>query len=166
VLLVFAQLIFDSEMTMIITTHRLACWISLILLSCLLFTSFSAHAVYKCMHHGEVIYTDQACDGGQLSLPESPTSESHSNNQNDSLAKDHAEIVRLQKFREQRERQDQQIRDLSARGAAAREHKCKTLALQVRWREEDLKDAPLHTQHKARTRVRRASEKYAMECQR
>ena len=150
---------------MIILTQRLVCSISLILLSCLLFTSFSAHAVYKCMRNGDIIYTDKACDGGQLSLPESPASESNRTNQNESLAKDRAEILRLQKFREQRERQEQQIRDLSARGAAARERKCNSLALQLRWREEDFREAPLHTQDKARTRVRRASEKYAMECQ-
>ena len=147
------------------STQRLACWISLALLSCLLLTSYSAHAIYKCMRHGEIIYTDKACDGAQLSLPELPASESQRSNQNESLAKDRAEISRLQKFREQRERQEQQIRDLSARGAAARERKCKSLALQVRWREEDLREAPLHTQHKAHTRVRRASEKYAKECQ-
>ena len=150
---------------MIISTRRLACWMSLILLSCLLFTSFSAHAVYKCLRNGSIIYTDQSCDGGQLSLPESPTSESHRTNQNESIAKDRAEISRLQKSREQRERQEQQIRDLSARGAAARERKCKSLALQLRWREEDFRVAPLHKQDNARTRVRRASEKYAMECQ-
>ena len=150
---------------MIISTQRLVCWISLTLLSCLLFTSYSAHAVYKCMRNGEIIYTDKACDGGQLSLPNSPTSESQRNNQNESLAKDRAEISRLQKFREQRERQEQQIRDLSARGAAARERKCKSLALQLRWREEDFREAPLHQQDKERIRVRRASEKYAMECQ-
>ena len=149
---------------MIILTQRLVCSISLILLSCLLFTSFSAHAVYKCTRNGDIIYTDKACDGGQLSLPESPASESNRTNQNESLAKDRAEILRLQKFREQRERQEQQIRDLSARGAAARERKCNSLALQLRWREEDFREAPLHTQDKARTRVRRASEKYAMEC--
>ena len=147
------------------STQRLACWISLILLGCLFLTSLSAHAVYKCMRNGEIIYTDKACDGGQLSLPNSPTSESQRSNQNESLAKDRAEISRLQKFREQRERQEQQIRDLSARGAAARERKCKSLALQLRWREEDFRQAPLHKQDKERTRVRRASEKYAMECQ-
>ena len=150
---------------MIISTQRLVCWITLTLLSCLLFTSYSAHAVYKCMRNGEIIYTDKACDGGQLSLPNSPTSESQRSNQNESLAKDRAEISRLQKFREQRERQEQQIRDLSARGAAARERKCKSLALQLRWREEDFREAPLHKQDKERVRVRRASEKYAMECQ-
>ena len=150
---------------MIISTQRLVCWISLTLLSCLLLTSYTAHAVYKCMRNGEIIYTDKACDGGQLSLPNSPTSESQRNNQNESLAKDRAEISRLQKFREQRERQEQQIRDLSARGAAARERKCKSLALQLRWREVDFREAPLHKQDKERVRVRRASEKYAMECQ-
>ena len=150
---------------MIISTQRLVCWISLTLLSCLLLTSYTAHAVYKCMRNGEIIYTDKACDGGQLSLPNSPTSESQRSNQNESLAKDRAEISRLQKFREQRERQEQQIRDLSARGAAARERKCKSLALQLRWREEDFREAPLHKQDKERVRVRRASEKYAMECQ-
>jgi hypothetical protein len=163
--MVFAGLIFDSEMTMRTSTQRLACWISLILLGCLCLTSFSAHAVYKCMRNGEIIYTDKACDGGELSLAEFPASESQRSNQNESLAKDQAEILRLQKFREQRERQDQQIRDLSARGAAARERKCKSLALQLRWREEDFRQAPLHKQDKERTRVRRASEKYAMECQ-
>jgi hypothetical protein len=152
-------------MTMTIFTQCLTCCIFSTLLSGLLLTSYSAHAVYKCVRHGEIIYTDNACEGEKLSLPESPSSESHRKNQNESLAKNRAEISRLQKFREQRERQDQQIRDLSARGAAAREHKCKNLALQLRWREEDLREAPLDKQHKARTRVRRASEKYAVECQ-
>jgi hypothetical protein len=65
--MVFARLIFDSEMTMRTSTQRLTCWMSLTLLSYLLLTSYSAHAVYKCMRHGEVIYTDKACDGGHLS---------------------------------------------------------------------------------------------------
>jgi hypothetical protein len=96
-----------------------------------------------------------------LPTPSSP----QTNTQERTFNNERAEINRLQKAREQRERQDQQIRDLSIRGAAAREHKCKTLALQLRWREEDLREAPLQSQHKARTRVRRAAEKYAMECQ-
>ena len=150
---------------MISTSKNLPCWITPIILSYVLYVPFNAHAVYKCTHHGETIYTDTSCNGEQLTLPQSPVTESHRSNQNDSLTKERAEVSRLQKIREQRERQDQQIRDLSARGAAAREHKCKTLTLQLRWREEDLRDAPLHTQHKARTRARRAAEKYAMECQ-
>ncbi|MFN5445480.1 MAG: hypothetical protein ACK5AJ_02405 [bacterium] len=124
-----------------------------------------AHAVYKCPRQGAIVYTDTPCEGTQLELPISTPSRSHETNQDRTLANDRAEVARLQKIREQRERQDQQIRDLSKRGAAAREHKCKTLSLQLRWREEDLREAPLQSQHKARLRVRRAAEKYAMECQ-
>lgn len=124
-----------------------------------------AHAVYKCAGQEATIYTDTPCEGTQLELPSASLNKSHDTNQERALAHDRSEISRLQRIREQRERQDQQIRDLSNRGAAAREHKCKTLSLQLRWREEDLRDAPLQSQHKARTRVRRAAEKYAMECQ-
>jgi hypothetical protein len=136
-----------------------------IILLCSLCAPLAAHAVYKCTRQGATIYTDTPCEGTQLDMP-LPTPSSHqTNNQERTFNNERAEITRLQKAREQRERQDQQIRDLSIRGAAAREHKCKTLALQLRWREEDLREAPLQSQHKARTRVRRAAEKYAMECQ-
>ncbi|MBM3337446.1 MAG: hypothetical protein FJY60_07165, partial [Betaproteobacteria bacterium] len=77
-----------------------------------------------------------------------------------SLSREKKEVAKLQAIREQRERQDKQIRDLSARGAAARERKCKSLALQLKWREEDLRDAPLGSQEKARKMARRAAEKY------
>ena len=134
------------------------------LLICLC-SPLSAHAVYKCARQGTIVYTDMPCEGKQLELPISTPSKSHDTNQERTLANDRAEVSRLKKIREQRERQDQQIRDLSIRGAAAREHKCKTLSLQLRWREEDLRESPIQSEYKARIRVRRAAEKYAMECQ-
>ena len=54
---------------------------------------------------------------------------------------------------------------VAARGAAARERKCRSLSLQLRWREEDLRDATLKEDRKARVRARRAAEKLAQECQ-
>ncbi len=128
-----------------------------------------AHAVYQCRIDGTLTYTDLPCSGESLPVqrppPHSaPASESRSTS-GDSLRQERAEIARLQRLREQRERQDQQIRDLAARGAAARERKCKSLALQLRWREEDLRDATLQEEKKARVRARRAAEKLAQECQ-
>ena len=70
----------------------------------------------------------------------------------------------MQKLREQRERQDQQIRDLTARGAAARERKCRALALQVKWREEDVRESTLDKATKEKIRLRRAVEKFNSEC--
>ena len=128
-------------------------------LSCV---TLPAAAIYKCEQAGVVTYTDMPCDGQQLpvAVPDKP----HETDDK-SLAREKREVAKLQAIREQRERQDKQIRDLSTRGAAARERKCKSLALQLKWREEDVRDAPLSAQDKARKMARRAAEKYRNDCQ-
>ncbi|MCE2859010.1 MAG: DUF4124 domain-containing protein [Oxalobacteraceae bacterium] len=128
-------------------------------LSCV---ALPAAAIYKCEQAGVVTYTDIPCDGQQLpvAVPDKP----HETDDK-SLAREKREVAKLQAIREQRERQDKQIRDLSTRGAAARERKCKSLALQLKWREEDVRDAPLSAQDKARKMARRAAEKYRNDCQ-
>jgi hypothetical protein len=125
-----------------------------------------AAAIYKCEQAGVVTYTDVPCDGQQLSItvPEK-LREAEGRTDDKSLEREKKEVAKLQAIREQRERQDKQIRDLSARGAAARERKCKSLSLQLKWREEDLRDAPLGSQDKARKMARRAAEKYRNDCQ-
>lgn len=136
------------------------CRALLLALTCLLWTP-PAFAVYRCELAGRMTYTDLPCDGTRLGLPASPPAQAPAS---DLLARERAEVSRLQKLREQRERQDRQIRDLAARGAAAREKKCRTLALQLKWREEDLRDAPPDKAARARTRARRAAEKFRVEC--
>jgi hypothetical protein len=132
----------------------------LLLLAALL-SPLSALAVYRCEQQGHVTYTDFPCPGRELDIPRSPPPAQDSN---DHLKRERSEVGRLQKLREQRERQDQQIRDLAARGAAAREKKCQSLALQVKWREEDVRDSTMDKSQKARTRLRRAQEKFEAEC--
>ena len=140
-----------------------------VLAAIVLFLSFftsPASAIYKCEQAGVVTYTDIPCDGQQLSVTVPQKShDTEEKTDEKSLAREKKEVARLQAIREQRERQDKQIHDLSARGAAARERKCKSLALQLKWREEDLRDAPLNTQTKARKLARRAAEKYRTDCQ-
>lgn len=128
----------------------------------LFFVTPPAAAIYKCEQAGVVTYTDIPCEGQQLSVT---TAEPPKEAEDKSLSNNKKEVARLQALREQRERQDKQIRDLSARGAAARERKCKSLALQLRWREEDLSDSPPGSQDKARKMARRAAEKYRNDCQ-
>ncbi len=130
-----------------------------VLLFCL--SSPDALAVYRCESDGKTIYTDLPCNGARLPPPDPaprPTDD------NDTLKRERSELAKLQKLREQRERQESQIRDLAARGAAAREKKCRTLALQLKWREEDLREATVDKTRSARTRARRAAEKYQSEC--
>lgn len=120
-----------------------------------------APAVYRCEQHGQPVYTDLPCDGRKLEVEPSPAPP---RDKEDSLRQERSEVGRLQKLREQRERQDQQIRDLAARGAAARERKCRSLALQLKWREEDLRIATMDKAEKARVRLRRSAEKFDAEC--
>lgn len=132
-------------------------------LSC--FTS-PASAIYKCEQDDVITYTDIPCNGQELSVTVPQKSRSAEEKSDDKLlSREKKEVEKLQAIREQRERQDKQIRDLSARGAAARERKCKSLALQLKWREEDLREAPLTEQAKARKMARRAAEKYRTDCQ-
>lgn len=121
-----------------------------------------AFAVYKCEQSGTITYTDVPCEGQKLPLH---STEPPRETEDKTLSSEKKEVARLQALREQRERQEKQIRDLSARGAAARERKCKSLALQLKWREEDLREAPLNAQPKARKLARRAAEKYRTDCQ-
>ena len=121
----------------------------------------TALAVYRCESQGNVTYADLPCSGSKLDIsnePSTPVSD------DDATKKERSEVNRLQKLREQRERQDQQIRDLTARGAAARERKCRSLALQVKWREEDVRQSTLDKATKANIRLRRAAEKFDSEC--
>ena len=88
-------------------------------LSC--FTS-PASAIYKCEQDDVITYTDIPCDGQELSVTVPQKSRSAEEKSDDKLlAREKKEVEKLQAIREQRERQDKQIRDLSARGAAARE---------------------------------------------
>ena len=123
----------------------------------------SSFAVYKCTDHGSVIYSDQPCHGQQSTLSEPPSSHA-TVTQQASLAREQAEIKRLQTLREQRERQDQHYRNMALRGQAAKEKKCRALALQSKWKEEDARSAVFNAQVKARRNARRALEKYDSEC--
>ncbi len=141
----------------------------------LLATAQPASAVYRCDGDGKISYADLPCPGAApvridapppLSPSSPPTSRpaSQTTATPDSHQRQAVELARLQQLRELRERQDQRLRDLAARGAAARDKKCRSLQLQMRWREEDVRDASLRHEAQARKRLRRTEERYRDEC--
>ena len=133
----------------------------LFLLLFVLLQPLTSLAVYRCESQGNVTYADLPCPGSKLDIPNEPSTPARDT---DATKKERSEVHRLQKLREQRERQDQQIRDLAARGAAARERKCRSLALQVKWREEDVRESTLDKATKAKKQLRRATERFDSEC--
>ncbi len=124
-----------------------------------------ATAVHRCESGGKVSYSDLPCAGAStLNIDHAPPSMHAATTVDIHQQRQSAELARLQQLRELRERQDQRIRDLAARGAAAREKKCRTLAMQLKWRDEDLREASLKQEANARKRLRRTEERYREEC--
>lgn len=123
--------------------------------------SLPAAAIYKCEQHGRLTYSDSPCAGQQseMTAPAANTSRHDAE-----MTRAQSEIRRLQNSREQKERQDQQFRNLALRGQVARQKKCRALALQSKWKQEDAQLAPLASQTKTRRVARRAEEKYQSEC--
>ena len=136
-----------------------------LLLACLpallFFPAIPAFAVYKCEQSGRFTYSDAPCDGLQKEMPAPAAAAS---NHDAEMARAQSELRRLQNSREQKERQDQQFRNLALRGQVARQKKCRALALQSKWKQEDAQLAPLASQTKTRRLARRAEEKYQSEC--
>lgn len=127
--------------------------------------ALAASAVHRCESGGKLSYSDQPCPGATaMTIDAAPPAERNIRTSDANQQRQAAELARLQQLREMRERQDQRIRDLAARGAAAREKKCQALAMQRRWREEDLSDASLKQEANARKRLRRTEERYRDEC--
>ncbi len=125
----------------------------------------AAQAVHRCDSGGKVSYSDLPCPGASsLVINDTAPAAAPGKAPDANQQRQAAELARLQQLRELRERQDQRIRDLAARGAAAKEKKCHTLAMQLKWREEDLREATLKQEMNARKRLRRTEERYRDEC--
>lgn len=132
-----------------------------------LLPSSSYATLYKCAHQSTVTYSDRPCEGQQREVAAPPATASGRTTVPDypaQLAREKAELSQLQNLREQRERQDQQIRDLAVRGQAAKQKKCRTLALQSKWKQEDADQAPLKSKASATRKARRSLEKFHNEC--
>ncbi len=128
-------------------------------------SSLPALAIQRCVAAGKTSYSDRPCpDGSTLRIDEPARTSPAAAGTDANQQRQAAELARLQQLRELRERQDQRIRDLASRGAAARDKKCRTLAMQLKWREEDLRDASLKQEAHARKRLRRTEERYRDEC--
>ncbi len=125
----------------------------------------AAQPIHRCESGSTVSYADRPCPGATALITDEPPPETRKTGSQDaSQQRQTAELARLQQLRELRERQDQRIRDLAARGAAAREKKCRALAMQRKWREEDVREASLKQEANARKRLRRTEERYQDEC--
>ncbi len=138
----------------------------------LLLVCINAQAVYKCSASNSVItYSDIPCAPSAEKLQQKPAMQSERNGIKDngnkeSIAKEKAELNRLQNLRELRERQDTQILHMQQRSLEAKRKRCQALALDKKWKQEDATSLSqnLKQQAQAQKKLRRATEKYQTIC--
>ena len=128
--------------------------------------SAPAAAVWRCELAGKITYSDQPCTAASGYIVPEP----------DAL---NAEEVRAAQTRavqdklrlrqsEERQRADEEralrAQRLHAKEAARNKKTCDSLALQKKWREEELAQATPKSAENLKQKARRAAERYAMEC--
>jgi predicted ribosome quality control (RQC) complex YloA/Tae2 family protein len=135
-----------------------------LLLALLLSCSAPAFALYKCALDGKITYSDLPCTKGKTLDTFAPSAAAEPGDSRQRLASDKAEAHSLEQARHQREDKEEQQQRQAARAAASQHKKCQSLALHQRWTQEDARQAAGKAAEKARTKARRATEKYALSC--
>lgn len=134
--------------------------------SLLAFASLSAPdawAVYRCESNGRVIYSDQACaEGKSIKIVDANADERQR-----ALERAAKEKQTLQQIEKERDREESAHRRRQAKldkASAAQSKKCRKLAMQKKWSDEDMAQATGKKADKARQSARRKAEAFEHEC--
>jgi hypothetical protein len=134
----------------------------------LVFFSLPAMAIYKCESHGKITYSDEPCRSGKiLELNDSAGSQvtaSDLSGARQQIAREKAELKRLENQRYQREAAEEKRLKKISQANALKQKKCNALALRTKWTNDDAATASGKSADKARRNAQRAAEKYVMEC--
>jgi len=128
----------------------------------LLLVTAPAFAVYKCEAGGMVSYSDAPCSEGKL-LDIAPSAGDAKDTQQ-RLAREKAELTRLENERHKREAKEAQAQLRADRVRASYDKKCSALARRVKWAREDAASATGKSAEKTKRRARRAQEQYEGDC--
>lgn len=136
----------------------------LLLLSLLLPLSLPAFAIYKCEADGKTTYSQTACPGGVPMELHTAAATDDGQTVRQQLVKDKKEADRLEALRHKREASEEKAQRKAARVEAARHKKCSALAQHKKQAADDVMRAKNKAMEQARSKARRAEEKYASEC--
>ena len=141
--------------------------LALMILCAYVGTTNADTSAFKCQENGKTIYSQAPCKNGNLTAIEIKTDNPSAHEQQ--LAQEaHRQRLKtlgsMEKSRHREEaRQDSINRHLASQAASAKKH-CEAKQLQAKWAKEDLKNAQLKTEMKARQKLKRADEKAELAC--
>ncbi len=138
------------------------------LLRTLLFSVFIAasapsFAIYKCESGGKINYSDTPCPNGRkLEIDSAPPVDAGT--AKEQARRDKAALRRIDAEKRKLEAQEEKEHRRTAHASAARQKKCKALAMRAKWADEDAASATGKSAHKAKLKASRMAERFALEC--
>lgn len=126
-----------------------------------------AHAVYKCEVQGKILYSDGPCADGKVTAIDTTSSQVSETLANEGAQRSRHErdtLKHLQSSRQKDEAAEDKARQKRVRAQEALQKKCRSLAMKLKWSEEDVAEASGKSAEKARRTAQRHREKYHAEC--
>lgn len=135
----------------------------IILFSVFMAASAPSLAVYKCESGGKTIYSDTPCPNGrQLNIDGAPPGDAEAARKQ--AEREKTALRRIDADRRKQEAQDEKQQRRVAHANAARQKKCKALAMRTKWADQDAAAATGKTAEKAKIKARRVAEQFETEC--
>ncbi len=134
----------------------------------LLVLSLAAHAdgIYRCNVNGKTVYAASCPDGKPVRTVKvwrRPTDDDVAQAKVQSAAEKKS-LSALEKAQEKQAAKDEKARRKRVKAVAKKHKRCKSLAQKVTWAERDVRSANFKKRDKAQLKLRRANEKYELEC--
>lgn len=141
--------------------------ISLIVYCTCNLSSLALAETYKCTINGSTTFSQTPCPTGVSSPANIPNGEVPAADYQDALKRNKKDAITLKKLEDVRHKDELQ-REKEMKTIAAKNeqvaHKCAALRANEKWAKEDLTNATMKTEKKARIKLSRASEKVALSC--
>ena len=141
--------------------------IGLILFNICSLSSIALAETYKCTNNGSTTYSQTPCPNGVSTTANILTTEAAAADYQEALKRNKKDAANLKKLEDIRHKDELQ-RDKELKAIALKNEqtarKCAALRANEKWAKEDLANASMKTEKKARIKLTRASEKAALSC--
>ncbi|MES2050209.1 MAG: hypothetical protein V4447_17565 [Pseudomonadota bacterium] len=131
------------------------------------FSSSAFSETYKCTINGSIAYSQSPCADGVSTGANIPTGKIPSADYQEALKRNQKDEIALKKLEDTRHK-DELKREKEMKTMAARNEqttrRCAALRTNEKWAKEDLANASLKSEKKARIKLNRASEKTELGC--
>ena len=138
------------------STHSIKLIISLIAFSICNLSSVALAETYKCTINGSTTYSQTPCTNGVSTPTNLPTAEVAAADYQDAVKRNKKDELNLKKLEDARHKdelkRDKKMKTIAAKNAQTA-HKCAGLRANEKWAKEDLANAPMKSEKKARIKL-------------